>query len=326
MGLAVRRVPGVVRRTLSAASPGDVSARGRNASEDASAVEARVRAIVSDLVSRPVPAARRIRGALAREPRDTVIRALASAASAEKRWNRYVRVVNMLGSLDDTHALVALRGEASRKDGLAVHAVHALGRMAVAGVEDALWECLRARYVAVRRAAAMALARRRTGRVVAPLCRYARRAGKAGPDRTFVAALKSMGSVRDLFTYLLTDDTITVHDRVEAIEHLEAMRREFGRFNSERILTMYAENPDCAWSAAAGETLDLYMAKRTLLRPSDRLADDTLLRPAHGPDRTPAEMLLRPHDGVENPEPPASRSGFFQTVVQRLRDLLDGED
>lgn len=285
---------------------------------------ARIDAIVGDLVSRPIPAARRFRALLSREPNDAVVQSLAKAAQSETRWNRYVRIANMLGYLNSPYAERALEAETARKDGLAVHAVRALGRMTVEGVEDALWSLVGARRVAVRRAAAAALARRRTGRVVAPLCRYARRTRSGVPDQALVGALKSMGRVRDLVVYLLTDDTITTSERVQAIENLEAMRAEFGRINVERMLAREADNPRCAWRHQASEALDLYRAKRTLLRPAERLRNDTLLRPAHGPDRTPSEMLLRPNESGEVPESASSTGGVFQDVLQRLRDLLEG--
>lgn len=286
--------------------------------------QARINAIIADLVSRLTPAPRRIRRLLSREPTDLVVQSLAAAAQAETRWNRYVRIANMLGYLDNGPAQEVLKAQAARKDRLAVHAVRALGRMSGAGVEDALWTLVGARRMAVRRAAAVALARRRTGRIVAPLCRYARRTRSGIPDRALVDALKSMGRVRDLLAYLLTDDTIKALERVQAIEDLEAMRREFGRINAERILARDAEDPRCAWRRQARETLDLYRAKRTLLRPADRLDSDTLLRPAHGPDQTPSEMLLRPSETAETPDTPPPEEGVIQGVLHRLRDLLDG--
>jgi hypothetical protein len=291
----------------------------------------RIEALLADLVLHEQPRGLYVYRRLAREPLEVVIPAIVSAAQRQTEWHRYARVVNLLGRFDDPRVLSALETEATRKNPFAVHAARALARMSVEGVEPVLFRLLTHKHVMIRRAAAKGLARRRVGRAVAPLCRLARRRRTGRPDSALIEALRSMGSVRDLFVYLLTDDSIDVRERVQAMIDLEEMHREFGRVNVMRILEREYADPRCKWGAQAMEAADLYYARRTLLRPSERQGNENLVRPASGPDRTPVEMLVRPSEAeaAGASAGSATEAGAAENAVQRvfrwIRDALDGD-
>lgn len=332
MGGAFRRLSPRVRAPVRDAAPdrsgGDDGPSPASPDGGGSEPAARVEAIVADLVMRESPASQAIYRRLSREPRDLVVGALSAAAQRQTEWNRYARVVNMLGKLDDPEALGVLRNEIGRKSTFAIHAVRAIGRMTVEGAEDALWDVVKSGRAAHRRAAAESLARRRVGRVVGPLCRLARRRGSRTPDQSLVRALRSMGRPHDLFVYLLTDTKMDTPARVEAMEDLEALQRHLNwrRLNVMNLLEGFAQNPRCPWREAAEQAADLYYARRTLLRPSERSPSDTLVRPASGPDRTPAERLVRPVSEAVTADPSETeRPGFLQSVLRKLRDALDGD-
>lgn len=216
--------------------------------------------------------------------------------------------------------------EKGRYPGLAIRALDLAGTVETV---DALLDLLdRARRPLMRRAA-RALARKRIGRAIGPICRHARlRNGEL--DKLTVAVLRMYGRPHQLLDSILTSTGLPLPGRLEAILAVEAIPRLLGRMDVQRFLDRYADEVGAGSRDEARALARMYRDKTTLLRPSERAADKTLVRPARSPDRTPSERLLIPAGGAQAQEADGSldaeteRPGALARIWATLKDVLDG--
>ncbi|MBM3495784.1 MAG: hypothetical protein FJX72_15880 [Armatimonadetes bacterium] len=289
----------------------------------ASSSVARINELVTELVTRSRPAPRSILRRLRAEPYDAVVVALANAAQRQTQWNLYARVVYMLARVGGSDALRKLETEATRMPAFSGQTVRALAMVGGDEADAVLLRLLASRRAALRRSVALVLARRRSVRAVAPLFSSARlKSGR--PDPGIVVALRTMGRSARLIEMLFEDPTLDASARVHIIETIESMPRELGRVDARRVLNRLARTAPDANQGAIAEADKLYWDRKTLLRPSERLPDATLLRPASGVGPMSSDRLLRPADGEPDTAQPDRREGMLGGILRRLKEAFDG--
>jgi HEAT repeat protein len=261
---------------------------------------------------------------LRREPYGAVVSALEAAAKRQVAWNAYARVANMLGRLGGGAALSALEREALGVSAYRIHAVRALADSRDPEAVEALFRLFAEGRASVRRAAAMALAERKPARAAETMLRFLR-SHRGGARAPVLRAVRALGKPHELIEMLMADETIGVAARVDALETIETHRREIGRVRVERVFERLARARAAGVASVAREAADLYRARRTLLRPSERAPGETLVRPARGVGHVPTDRLLRPATGADDAETGPRAEGLVSGILRRLKEAFDGD-
>ena len=253
-------------------------------------------------------------------PPSVAVRELSAALQRATTWVEYQRVACLLARIGGPDALEVLAQQIRtnrRWSGIAVRALQ------LAGGEDQMRLLIELlpqsrRRVALRIAAA--LARRKYLPGILPICRH-RLIYNGGNNGLLRQALEGYGPPHRLPAEIADDPSLTLEAAVETIVAL----KEAGVL---RRLDVQAELDRHAASLAderAQIVARRYRECTTLLRPSDRAPDDTLLRPASGADRTPTDQLLTPSSAAEADEEAKPRAGWLSRAWDAVKDALDGQ-
>lgn len=299
-----------------------MNAAGENAaSEGAPSPEAvPVRDAVSAYLSSPSRIASRLRRQMLRYPPAEVIAELAAALERRDTGavaaRRAAAALAKIGGPDGLAPLASLLGDPLPRAWIAVRA---LGRAGTDECMDVLIEALPSATRGGRRAIAEALAARRVGRAVGAICRnLTYRNGRVDPF--MLRALRKYGRPAAMVEAVLSDAQMDGAQRVAALLSLTDEAQVIGRAQVQRHLERVAERGAPALQPAAREAARLFSERTTLLRPAEKLGDETLLRPASGRPSRDTSTLLTP--AQEEPARIETVDRGRPSLMSRILDAL----
>jgi len=283
---------------------------------------------------------RHARALLQDEPRDEVVAALIEVvrrAVRERNRKTFERAANLLAEWGGDAAAEMLALQARTQTRFPRLAINALAQCRHPSVVPALLDILmEGSNIKRRRAAAYALARIGDARAVEPLCLAALKGHRPlrghrdiGPDG--LEALHVMGRTPDLARRVLGESSLSIPDRVRALNALAAVHPQrhdfwFRVFNPERFVARETIRRNSPVREEARAVVEYMLQHATLLRPAEYRGPEVLLRAASGPGENGAEELLRASDALdddaEDDEDVPERSGLLRNLLRGLKGLL----
>jgi len=297
-----------------------MTASGEQSAQTGGDASAEARRLIAGLSQAKPQAISHWRRLLLALPPSVTVPELSAALERATTWVEYQRVVRLLARIGKPDALgvVAQQIRTNRRwSGIAIRALQ------IAGGEDQMRLLIEIlpqsrRRVALRIAAA--LARRKYLPGILPICRH-RLIYSGGNNGLLRQALEGYGPPHRLPAQIADDPSLTSEAAVETIVAL----KEAGVLGRRDVQAELDRRAASLADERARIVARMYRERTTLLRPSDRAPDETLLRPASAANRTPTDQLLAPSSVAEADDQAEPRAGWLGRVWDAVKDALDGE-
>jgi hypothetical protein len=217
-----------------------------------------------------------------------VVQGLVESLHRATDYETYHRIAMALARNGTDEAIWELANQARTQEEFLLVAINALAASEHAVVIPTLLDLLVNGAPFRRRLSAYALARLKAPQAILPLAAAA--ADRNDPVQSdAVQALREMGRPEELARSLLKTAGLTAREQITALSGLAAA----GRFNAQRFLDREAADQNGPIRGVAGALSGLYRERETLLRASDELPDEALVRPAQNPSAVAPGQLLR---------------------------------
>jgi len=279
--------------------------------------------LLASLFSAPSAEVPKWRRKILHLPTDVAARVLQSALAVSHNFREYQRLAFALAKLPCSEARETLAAQIRENHPYASVAVRALEYGGTPECLDKLVELIGAAPKRLKRAIARALARRRYAPGLPVICHHAYFRNKQ-PDPFIVHALTLFGRPAAILNLLIEDFRLDAETVAATIVALEALPPVLRRLKVLPALRRMAEEETRVPRERVQAICASYFNRTTLLRPSEREASSTLLRPASGPVQRETETLLRPSSENDLREEPEEPRPWWSRLAGRIRDLLDG--